>query len=296
MASVGNLGSAAPPPPKLSPKEQKKLDKLLAKQQKERDNWQLFLDFLFRHITITTSKYIEWEKKGYEGFKGALEKAQRLDPKNQSDAPSLKKLSLRYEILEEKGYIAECRELDKYFDLIERMRGLHLVAKDFVKVAQKSKLKPMKKLEESFEHWKNFVTVGNNFWPGLHPQDLNPQHPGMKYACWVVLFRSILKVANQYMEQATTLCEMELTPDSPYIGFNLSLDQQAICGVLQEAFVYKKPEEAAFGMGAMGGGKKKKKEEEEVVVGLPGQNEYLTFVLPKMKKGGPQKGKGKGKK
>lgn len=74
----------------LSLKERKKLEKAEKKLKKEKAKWKMYIDFLLRHIAITTSKYVHWEKNEFETFKGALEKAQRLDDKDQTDAKKSK--------------------------------------------------------------------------------------------------------------------------------------------------------------------------------------------------------------
>lgn len=53
----------------LSPAEKRKLQKEERILQKKKDKWKIYLDFLLRHITIVTSKYINWEKNEFELFK-----------------------------------------------------------------------------------------------------------------------------------------------------------------------------------------------------------------------------------
>lgn len=53
----------------LSPAEQKKLEKAEKSLQKKKDKWKVFVDFLLRHMSIVTTKYVAWEKEEFEQFK-----------------------------------------------------------------------------------------------------------------------------------------------------------------------------------------------------------------------------------
>lgn len=174
----------------LSLKERKKLEKAEKKLKKEKAKWKMYIDFLLRHIAITTSKYVHWEKNEFETFKGALEKAQRLDDKDQTDAKNLKKLKARCDILEKKKYFNESDMLKKYLDMVARMRGLNLVGKSFIKVAKKSKLEPRDPLERQSAVWKCFVSPGIDV-TAMTPQDVDSDHPGLVGVCLVIGYINI---------------------------------------------------------------------------------------------------------
>ena len=107
----------------------------------------------------------------------AVEKAQRLDDKDQTDATSLNKLKQRCEILETKKYFSECSMIQKYLDFIARLRGLNLIAKDFAKIIKKAKLEPLDEMNNLFEFWKAFVGLKCDI-SALEPNDVDKTHPG----------------------------------------------------------------------------------------------------------------------
>ena len=47
----------------------KKLEKEEKALKKSKDKWKLYIDYLLRHQTIVTSKYMAWEKNEFESFK-----------------------------------------------------------------------------------------------------------------------------------------------------------------------------------------------------------------------------------
>ena len=60
---------ADPTTTSISAAEQKKLEKAEKALKKKRDKWKVFVDFLLRHISIVTTKYVAWEKNDFESFK-----------------------------------------------------------------------------------------------------------------------------------------------------------------------------------------------------------------------------------
>ena len=47
----------------------KKLEKEEKALKKSKDKWKLYVDYILRHQTIITSKYMAWEKNEFELFK-----------------------------------------------------------------------------------------------------------------------------------------------------------------------------------------------------------------------------------
>jgi len=270
----------------------KKLEKEEKALKKNKDKWKLYIDYLLRHQSIVTSKYMAWEKNEFELFKEALEKSQRLDEKDQSNAPTIKKLKLRCGILETKSYISEANMIKKYLDFIERLKGLNSVAKDLVKLLKKSKIEHIEELVGHFEFWKAFVAINTDL-DVLKTKDVDHKHPGMRYVVWICLVRTTLNIVNKFLKEVSRLTEIPLTSVDQFVAFNLSEEQKVVSQRLEETFAgYKvevpKPE---LGLGAnlalnavsRVSNKVSKKfsnvEQSMEEVKLPGETEYLTFVL-----------------
>lgn len=111
-------------------------------------------------------------------LKEALEKAQMLDQKESTVAArTYKKLKERAEILATRRYYGECNKIKKYIDLVARLRGLSLIARDFYKSIKKGKLEPLELILDHLSYWKGFV--GKTFDIGeLNPKGVDGNHPG----------------------------------------------------------------------------------------------------------------------
>ena len=68
-ATTGIIDASDPSTTTVSAAEQKKLEKAEKALKKKRDKWKVFVDFLLRHISIVTTKYVAWEKNDFELFK-----------------------------------------------------------------------------------------------------------------------------------------------------------------------------------------------------------------------------------
>lgn len=162
----------------LSPKELRKIEKEEKALQKKKRTWKVFVDFLLRHISIVTSKFSTWEKEEFEAFKAALDKAQRLDGKDpETIAKTYKKLKERAEILQTKRYFGECNRIRKYIDLVARMKGLNLIARDFYKSIKKGKLEPLDNISSHLLYWKGF-TVASFDLGEVSLNGIERNHPG----------------------------------------------------------------------------------------------------------------------
>lgn len=300
---------ADPTTTSVSAAEQKKIEKAEKALKKKRDKWKVFVDFLLRHISIVTTKYVAWEKNDFELFKEALEKAQRLDEKESNIAANTyKKLKERSEILATKRYFGECNRIRKFIDLVARMRGLNLIAKDFYKSIKKGKLEPLENILNHLQYWKGFV--GKTFDIGtLSPKGVDANHPGMKYVMWLCLLRTVLNLGQKFLQCASELTEVPLVSVSVYVSFNLTEEQSNVCSRLEEILAThvtkatgiqssfdKRP---SLNLKALGGSMGKSVDQSTSTFQLPGETDHLTFELPpeppkdakKKKKG--KKGKGK---
>jgi len=262
----------------------KKLEKEEKALKKSKDKWKLYIDYLLRHQTIVTSKYMAWEKNEFELFKEALEKSQRLDEKDQSNAPTIKKLKLRCGILETKRYVTEANMIKKYLDFVERLRGLNSVAKDLVKLLKKSKIENIEELIKHFDFWKAFVAINTNL-AILETKDVDFNHPGMRYVVWICLVRTTLNIVNKFLKEVSSLTQIPLTSVDQFVAFNLSEEQKAVSQRLEETFAGYKEEvpKQELGLGAnltlKALSKVSNVEQSTEEVKLPGETEYLTFVL-----------------
>jgi len=262
----------------------KKLEKEEKALKKSKDKWKLYIDYLLRHQTIVTSKYMAWEKNEFELFKEALEKSQRLDEKDQSNAPTIKKLKLRCGILETKRYVTEANMIKKYLDFVERLRGLNSVAKDLVKLLKKSKTENIEELIKHFDFWKAFVAINTNL-AILETKDVDFNHPGMRYVVWICLVRTTLNIVNKFLKEVSSLTQIPLTSVDQFVAFNLSEEQKAVSQRLEETFAGYKEEvpKQELGLGAnltlKALSKVSNVEQSTEEVKLPGETEYLTFVL-----------------
>jgi len=277
----------------------KKLEKEEKALKKSKDKWKLYIDYLLRHQSIITSKYMAWEKNEFELFKEALEKSQRLDEKDQSNAPTIKKLKLRCGILETKKYITEANMIKKYLDFVERLRGLNSVAKDLVKLLKKSKIEDTEELVKHFDFWKAFVAINTNL-AILETKDVDFNHPGMRYVVWICLVRTTLNIVNKFLKEVSSLTQIPLTSVDQFVAFNLSEEQKAVSQRLEETFAGYKEEVPKPELGAnltlKALSKVSNMEQSPEEVKLPGETEYLTFELgPEPPASVPKKSKKKKK-
>jgi len=259
----------------------KKLEKEEKALKKSKDKWKLYVDYILRHQTIITSKYMAWEKNEFELFKEALEKSQRLDEKDQSNAPCIKKLKLRCGILETKKYITEANMIKKYLDFLERLRGLNSVAKDLVKLLKKSKVEPLEELVKFFDFWKVFVGINTNL-AVLETRDVDFNHPGMRYVVWICLVRTALNIVNKFLKEVSSLTQIPLASVDQFVAFNLSEDQKAVSQRLEETFAgYKEevPKELGAHLNLKALSKVNIEQASTEEVKLPGETDYLTFQL-----------------
>lgn len=277
----------------VSAAEQKKIEKAEKALKKKRDKWKVFVDFLLRHISIVTTKYVAWEKNDFELFKEALEKAQRLDDKESNlAANTYKKLKERSEILATKRYFGECNRIRKFIDLVARLRGLNLIAKDFYKSIKKGKVEPLENISNHLLYWKGFV--GKTFDIGtLNPKGVDANHPGMKYVMWLCLLRTVLNLGQKFLQCASELTEVPLVSVSVFVSFNLTEEQATVCSRLEEVLathvtrgkkikakeidMSKDPISWLKHVGELESCESPNKLELGL---LPGETDYLTFELP----------------
>jgi len=316
METTGIIDASDPSTTTVSAAEQKKLEKAEKALKKKRDKWKVFVDFLLRHISIVTTKYVAWEKNDFELFKEALEKAQRLDEKESNiSANTYKKLKERSEILATKRYFGESNKIRKFIDLVARLRGLSVIANDFFKSIKKGKVEPLENILNHLQYWKGFV--GKTFDIGtLNPKGVDPNHPGMKYVMWLCLLRTVLNLGQKFLQCASELTEVPLVSVSVYVSFNLTDEQATVCSRLEEVLAThvtratgiqssytSKP---SLNLAALGGGKSVQNQSTSTFQ-LPGETDHLTFELPpeppkdakkkkKGKKGGKKGGSAKKKK
>lgn len=304
----------------LSPKELRKLEKEEKAMLKKKRTWKVFVDFLLRHVTIVTSKFAAWERDEFEAFKAALDKAQKLDLKDsESAAESYKKLKERAEILQTKRYFGECNRIRKYIDMVARMRGLSLIARDFYKSIKKGKLEPLENIYSHFLYWKGFTASSFDL-REVVPNGMERNHPGTKYVIWICLVRTLLNLGQKFLQCASELTEIPLVSGEYYVSFNLTEDQFAVATRLQQTLAthvskatgiqsaesLRGPGSLNFSGLASGYGKKShglaigsNSKDNPASQALPGETDHLTFVLPeeppKDKKKKKKKGKGKKK-
>jgi len=293
---------------KVSPAEKKKRAKAERLLQKNKDAWKMYLDFLLRHIGVITTKYVSWERNEFEMFKEAIEKAQRLDEKDNESACTLKKLKLRAGILEIKQYPSEYNMILKFLDFISRMRTLCLISKDFMKAMKKGKLEPLDECNNLLAYWKGFVSLNFDL-TSLQPKGVDSAHPGMKYVMWLCLFRTLLNISQKFIVSSSMLTDLPLESRAPMVAFNLTEEQLVVTEKLEEtmsAANEPRSSEPNLIQAALAAGKAKGTDTQK----LPGEDDHLTFELPaeppsdakkggKGKKGGSKKGgskKGKKKK
>lgn len=255
----------------------KKGDKLAKKLEKEKEKWKLYVAYLQRHITIAISKYMEFERKEFEQFKQALEKARRLDPKDRGPAKNLNKLKLRSELLQKELYTDESGAVNRYLCLIARMRGLSLIAKDFTNIAKKAKFKKQDKLNLYFKLWQFYLAPATNL-SKIVSNDVNPKHKGMKFARWACLMRTLINNSLKFLQQAVILTGIELTATPELVDFSLSNQQQEIRDIIQEEFK-PPPPPPPKGMRMLKAVAPKK--DDAFRPKLPGEDEFLTFAVPK---------------
>jgi len=224
-------------------------------------------------------------------FKEALEKAQRLDDKESNlAANTYKKLKERSEILATKRYFGECNRIRKFIDLVARLRGLNLIAKDFYKSIKKGKVEPLENISNHLLYWKGFV--GKTFDIGtLNPKGVDANHPGMKYVMWLCLLRTVLNLGQKFLQCASELTEVPLVSVSVFVSFNLTEEQATVCSRLEEVLAThvtratgiqssyaSKP---SLNLQALGGAMGKSMQNQSTsTFQLPGETDHLTFELP----------------
>ena len=147
---------------KMSEKEKKKWEKNL-------HSWRLFMDFLVRHIAITTFKYNCFELDDLPQFMIAMEKADgarsnaKLKKGEEKHITSFKAMKETSEILVQHQYLVEANRIKKFLDIAGRMRGLTMIAGGFYKALKKGKVKGLDKIKYYLEYWKGFTVRTFNY-------------------------------------------------------------------------------------------------------------------------------------
>ena len=110
------------------------------------------MDFLVRHIAITTFKYNCFELDDLPQFMIAMEKADgirattKLKKGEEKHITSFKTMKEASELLVQHQYLVEANRIRKFLDIAGRMRGLTMIAGGFYKALKKGKVKGLDKI------------------------------------------------------------------------------------------------------------------------------------------------------
>lgn len=201
---------------KMTDKERKKWDKNLEK-------WRVFIDFLFRHISIVTYKYNCFEREELTQFLIALEKGEslreqtKLKKTESLEIDSFKVMRECADLLYQHRHVPEANRIKRFLDIMARMKGLSMIATGFYKLLKKGKVKGVDELKHFSEYWKGFGSRTFDF-RALEFQ--NAARDGLnalerKFLVWVTAVRTTINLSEKFLKQASESTGLQLLSTDP---------------------------------------------------------------------------------
>ena len=196
---------------KLSDKERKKWDKRLKQ-------WRIFMDFIFRHVSIATYKYNKFEKDDMVPFMMALEKAESIRERmklKKTESPrisSYKLMKEASELLRQHKFVAESNRIKEFLNIAGRLRGIGIIASGFFKAMKKGKLRGIDKIKYYMEYWKGFTVrsfdYGELSFRNADPDAFNPLE--RKYLFWPTVIKTAINLSQRFLKKSSESTGLEL--------------------------------------------------------------------------------------
>lgn len=196
---------------KLSDKDKKKWEKRL-------QQWRIFMDFIFRHVTIVTYKFNKFEKEKLTQFMLALEKAESLREKQKmkkGETPqitSYKTMKEGADLLTAQKFMTEANRIRDFLNIAGRMRGIGTIASGFYKAMKKGKLKGTEKIKYYADFWKGFTVRSFNYselqFKNTDPVTFNALEK--KFLVWPTVVKTSLHLAQRFLKKASDASGLDL--------------------------------------------------------------------------------------
>ena len=190
------------------------------KWEKNLQSWRMFMDFLVRHVAITTFKYNCFELDDLPQFMIAMEKADairatsKLKKGEDNHITSFKIMKDTSELLIQHQYIVEANRIKKFLDIAGRMRGLTMIAGGFYKALKKGKVKGLDKIKYYMDYWKGFTVRTFNY-SELNFRNANPEtfsELEQKYKVWPAVVRTAINLSQKFLKKASDATGLDMLP------------------------------------------------------------------------------------
>ena len=231
---------------KLSEKERKKWDKRLKQ-------WRIFIDFIFRHVSIATYKFNKFEKEDMVPFMMALEKAEAIRQKmklkktEQARISSYKLMKEASELLRQHKFISESNRIREFLNIAGRLRGIGTIAGGFFKAMKKSKLKGIDKMKYYIDYWKGFTVrsfdYGELSFRNTDPGTFNALE--RKYLFWPTVVKTAIYLSQKFLKKSSESTGLDLlNADAKMIQKYMAAPEFVLATKIEDS-LFQKVEEGA---------------------------------------------------
>lgn len=230
--------------PGFDPQDLDKMtDKERKKWEKNSANWRIFMDFIFRHVSIVTFKYNCFEREELTQFLIALDKGEGLREQTKlkkSESPQINSFKVMREcadLLLQHRYVNEANRIRRFLDIMGRMKGLGMIAGGFLKALKKGKVKGMDKLKDYMEYWKGFCSRTFDFrelqFKNANPDVFNDLE--QRYLVWPTVVRTSINLSQKFLKQASQSTGLELlTSDQKTMQKHMQAAEFVLAAKLEE--------------------------------------------------------------
>ena len=203
---------------KMSDKERKKWEKNLQK-------WRIFMDFLFRHISIVTFKYNCFEREELTQLMISLEKGEGLRMKTKlkkgekPEIHSFRSMRECADLLLQHKYINDSNRIRRFLDIMGRMKGISMIAGGFYKALKKGKVKGLDKLSHNLDFWKGFCVRSYDYSELQFRNAMSDSFNELekKFLVWPTVVRTSLNMAQKFLKCASQSTGLDLLSADPKI-------------------------------------------------------------------------------
>ena len=216
---TGSDGGEAFDPSKLesmSEKDQKKWAKNLEK-------WRIFMDFLVRHIAITTFRYNCFENEDLDQLLSALEKGEvvrsnsKLKKGEDPRISTFKIMRDTTDIMVKEKYVNEANHIRKFLDIAGRMRGISTIAGGFFKALKKGNVSGLEKIKYYLDYWKGFTVRTYDYselqYKGVDPDSFTDLE--RRFLVWPTVVRTAIHLSQRFLKRTSDSTGLELVSPDP---------------------------------------------------------------------------------
>ena len=200
----------------MSEKERKKMEKDL-------DKWRIFMDFLVRHIAITTFRYNCFEHEDLQQFMLALERGENVRSKvklkkgEDVRISTFKVMRDTTDMMVQERYVNEANQIRKFLDIAGRLRGICAISSGFYTALKKSKVSGLDKIKYYLDYWKGFTVRTYDYrelrFKGVDPDSFNELEK--KYLVWPTVVRTGIQLSQRFLKKTSESTGLELLSPDP---------------------------------------------------------------------------------